>query len=126
VVWDTFGELGRLYECADAVFVGGGLAPLGGQNFMEPLAAGRIPVIGPSWSNFAWIGEEIFREGLAVRTGDAEEAANALLFLLRHPPNRDQVREKARKFIGTRSGGAKMAAEMVWRMLLEDSIPYTN
>ncbi len=117
VIWDTFGELGRLYECADAVFVGGGLAPLGGQNFMEPLAAGRIPVIGPSWSNFAWIGEEIFREGLAVRASDGERAANVLLSLLQHPPNRDRVLEKARKFVGARSGGARMAAEMVWRRL---------
>lgn len=117
VVWDTFGELGRLYECADAVFVGGSLAPLGGQNFMEPLAAGRIPVIGPSWSNFAWIGEEIFRQGLAVRTGDAEEAANALLSLLSNPPDRDQVLEKARKFVGSKTGGARMAAEMVWSSL---------
>jgi 3-deoxy-D-manno-octulosonic-acid transferase len=117
VVWDTFGELGRLYECADAVFVGGGLAPLGGQNFMEPLAAGRIPVIGPSWSNFAWIGEEIFRQGLAVRTGNPDGAATALLSLLRHPPNRDQVREKARMFVASRCGGARIAAEMVWSSL---------
>ncbi|MFP4389605.1 MAG: 3-deoxy-D-manno-octulosonic acid transferase, partial [Desulfococcaceae bacterium] len=126
VIWNTFGELGKLYECADAVFVGGSLAPLGGQNFMEPLAAGRIPVIGPSWSNFAWIGEEIFRGGLAVRTGDAEEAANSLLSLLRHPPDRDQVREKVRKFVRSRSGGAKMAAEMAWRILFQDFIPYPN
>ena len=54
VIWDTFGELGQLYQLADAVFVGGSLAPLGGQNFLEPLALGRIPCCGPHLDNFAW------------------------------------------------------------------------
>jgi len=37
LLWDTFGELNAAYAEARAVFVGGSLAPLGGQNFLEPL-----------------------------------------------------------------------------------------
>ena len=54
VLWDAFGELPWLYNVADAVFVGGSLARLGGQNFLEPLAAGVIPCVGPHLDNFAW------------------------------------------------------------------------
>ena len=54
ILWDTFGELGRAYESAQAAFVGGSLAPLGGQNFLEPLIYGVRPVIGPHWDNFRW------------------------------------------------------------------------
>lgn len=116
-VWDTFGELGRLYACADAVFVGGSLAPLGGQNFMEPLAAGVVPVVGPSISNFAWVGEWIFRRGLVVRTRNADEAATALLAQLRDPPDQAVIRRQIRDFVSDRSGGARTAAEMVWEFL---------
>ncbi len=46
ILWDTFGELRDAYAVAKAAFVGGGLAPLGGQNFLEPLACG-----GPLWAD---------------------------------------------------------------------------
>jgi 3-deoxy-D-manno-octulosonic-acid transferase len=95
------------------VFVGGSLAPLGGQNFMEPLARGRIPVIGPHWDNFSWIGEAVFRQGLAVRVPDAEKAADALIAALENPPDRARVREAAGAFVADRSGGARMAGEMI-------------
>ncbi len=54
-VWDTFGDLGKLYGRADIVFVGGSLAPLGGQNFLEPLAHGIIPYVGQHLDNFKWV-----------------------------------------------------------------------
>ncbi|MFW5837165.1 MAG: 3-deoxy-D-manno-octulosonic acid transferase, partial [Desulfovibrionaceae bacterium] len=45
LLWDGFGELGLAYWLAKAAFVGGSLAPLGGQNFLEPLACGVVPVM---------------------------------------------------------------------------------
>ena len=116
-VWDVFGELDRLYGAADAVFVGGSLAPLGGQNFMEPLARGRIPVIGPHWDHFSWIGEAVFRQGLAVRVPDAEKAADALIAALENPPDRTRVREAAWEYVAARSGGARKAREWIGERL---------
>ena len=37
IIWDTFGELEKAYQHCQAAFVGGSLAPLGGQNFLEAL-----------------------------------------------------------------------------------------
>ncbi len=67
LLWDTFGELASLYGMADAVFVGGSLAPLGGQNFLEPAAQGLVPLVGPHTRNFLWAGEEFFTLGLGRR-----------------------------------------------------------
>lgn len=54
LLWDIFGCLPALYANAQLVFVGGSLVPLGGQNFLEALSAGRIPLIGPYTETFAW------------------------------------------------------------------------
>lgn len=67
MLWDTFGELSALYAVADSTFVGGSLAPLGGQNFLEPAALGVTPLVGPHTFNFSWIGEDFFECGLGVR-----------------------------------------------------------
>ncbi len=51
---DTFWwNSASFYQLADAVFVGGSLAPSAcAQNFLEPLALGRIPCCGPHLDNF--------------------------------------------------------------------------
>lgn len=117
VIWDAFGELTELYARADAIFVGGSLAKLGGQNFLEPAGFGRRPVIGPHWKNFAWVGEEFFASGLGVRVDGAEELGPALLAALRCAPEREAVRERLEAYIATRRGGTKTAAKAVWDML---------
>ncbi|MDR2077011.1 MAG: 3-deoxy-D-manno-octulosonic acid transferase [Desulfovibrio sp.] len=78
LLWDTFGDLPLLYALADSVFVGGSLAPLGGQNFLEPLAAGVIPCVGPHIANFHWVGEELFTLRLAVSLSSVRDLAPAL------------------------------------------------
>lgn len=50
---DTIGELTTAYHLADAVFVGRSLAPMGGSNPLEPVAAGKPTVIGPHHEHFA-------------------------------------------------------------------------
>lgn len=118
VVWDTFGELAALYARANAVFVGGSLAPLGGQNFLEPAGQGRIPVIGPHWKNFAWVGEEFFTAGLAIRVESAEELVSALIDNLRNALDPVLVRERLAAYVDPRRGGTVLAAEAV-RDILE-------
>ncbi|MCY3846846.1 MAG: 3-deoxy-D-manno-octulosonic acid transferase, partial [Acidobacteria bacterium] len=45
VILNTLGELGRLFDIASAVFVGGSLVPAGGHNRIEPAAFGRAIVV---------------------------------------------------------------------------------
>ncbi len=111
LLWDRFGELRGLYAGADAVFVGGSLAPLGGQNFLEPLSAGVIPLVGPDFSNFAWVGEELFSQGLARVVPDASRLAGALLEQLENPVPRQEVRERFTAYLAPRQGGSRLAAQ---------------
>ncbi len=122
VLWDTFGELNAAYSAAKAVFVGGSLAPLGGQNFLEPLINGVVPVIGPSWENFFWIGQEVFSADLVHKTPDWQQAAAELIRLLENPLPRDEVQNKAAAYVRNRQGGTKQACELVLQAL-EGKLP---
>ena len=113
VLWDTFGDLNAAYALAGAVFVGGSLAPLGGQNFLEPLMNGVVPVIGPSWENFLWIGPEVFSAGLVRKTSDWRTAASELIKLIDAPLSREEVRRRATAYIRTRQGGTELACQRI-------------
>lgn len=114
VLWDVFGELGAAYAAAQAAFVGGSLAPLGGQNFLEPLAAGLVPVSGPYWKNFAWVGREIVDTGLLTEVRDAAGLAAALLASLSCARPRAEVKADYAAFIAQRRGGAaRIAARLL-------------
>ncbi|MDR3074197.1 MAG: 3-deoxy-D-manno-octulosonic acid transferase [Deltaproteobacteria bacterium] len=114
VIWDAFGELTALYARCSATFVGGSLAPLGGQNFLEAAGQGRVPVVGPHWKNFAWVGEAFFTAGLGLRVRGAEELGPALTAQLHAAPDPARVKEKLAAYIASRRGGTRMAALAAW------------
>jgi 3-deoxy-D-manno-octulosonic-acid transferase len=113
VLWDTFGELLPAYRHAKTAFIGGSLAPLGGQNFLEALVNGVLPIIGPSWENFAWVGSEIIDSGLLRVAGDWEEVAACLLRDMDRPSSREDVINRALEFIKIRQGGTAKACQEI-------------
>lgn len=117
LLWDEFGELGEAFSLASAAFLGGSLADLGGQNFLEPLAHGVVPVTGPSWSNFAWVGREIFETGIVRLVKDWQGVLAELSALALAPPDRDEIRAKAKAYAASRRGGAAAACQAVAELL---------
>ncbi len=113
ILWDIFGELLPAYRLAESAFVGGSLAPLGGQNFLEALVSGVIPIIGPWWDNFAWVGREIIDSGLLKVAEDWKHVADLLLKDLASPPPRKEVMDAALQFIQARRGGTEMACRRI-------------
>lgn len=104
ILGDTVGELKTLYGVADAVFVGGSLAPLGGHNFLEPLLYGRRPVMGPYWDNFKWVGPDLFDQGFVKVTDTPDAAAVAILQLLVRPDHA-QCQAAVQRYFATKQGG---------------------
>lgn len=113
ILWDRFGELSQAYALAQAAFVGGSLAPLGGQNFLEVLQCGLIPVSGPHWSNFSWVGEDIIKHGLLIIEHTWEHVSNRLLAHVDSAIPRDIVRQKALHYLDTMKGGTRKTCERI-------------
>jgi 3-deoxy-D-manno-octulosonic-acid transferase len=117
VLWDVFGELNMAYQCASAAFVGGSLAPLGGQNFLEPLMVGVKPVIGPHWQNFIWIGAQIVEQGLVHQADSWQDVARFLATGMAHPADKKIISQEAAAYIGKRQGGTRKACELIMKYL---------
>jgi 3-deoxy-D-manno-octulosonic-acid transferase len=115
VLWDRFGELGSAYRRAAAAFVGGSLAPLGGQNFLEPLVAGIQPVIGPYWDNFTWVGTEIMNLGLVHRAKSWQDVSVYLRDCFARPSDRSRIKTGAETYIRQRQGGTQKALALMLR-----------
>ena len=119
ILWDTMGEMLFAYQLAGAAFVGGSLAPLGGQNFLEPLTCGLKPVIGPHWSHFSWIGQEIIDQQLVFQAKNWQEAADLLLQNADNPPPRGQIRQEIIAYVKSRGGGTEKTCATINSLLLE-------
>jgi len=117
VLWDIFGELKKAYQKADAVFVGGSLAPLGGQNFIEAFMNGAVPVTGPSISDFLWTGEEVFREGLVKKGNSTEEVLQLLIESLENPVDKSLVQQKVDNYILKKQGGSRTTCKYIDALL---------
>jgi len=109
VLWDRFGEMSPAYALARRAFVGGSLARLGGQNFLEPLAQGVQPCVGPHTRNFDWVGAEIF--GRLVRKCHSVQDIAAVL--LSPAPPREQAREEALAYVRARQGATAASVELI-------------
>jgi 3-deoxy-D-manno-octulosonic-acid transferase len=93
--------------------VGGSLAPLGGQNFLEPLMAGLKPVIGPHWQNFVWIGTQIVDQGLVHQADSWQDVARILADEIACPADKENIRQRAAAYIRRRQGGTQQACELI-------------
>ena len=117
ILWDTFGELNFAYRHSNAVFVGGSLAPLGGQNFLEALTGGVIPVIGPYWDNFYWIGNEIVNQGLVRIALNWKQVADILIESTKESPSHENVINKALMYLKNRQGGTAQVCSIITEIL---------
>ncbi|MBW6520724.1 MAG: hypothetical protein K0A99_06885 [Desulfoarculaceae bacterium] len=117
ILWDTMGEMLPAYQLAAAAFVGGSLAPLGGQNFLEPLTCGIRPVIGPHWDQFLWVGQEIIDQHLVLQAENWQEAAELLLHTAALPLQRQQTRQKIMAYVKNRRGGTEKTCTEINNLL---------
>jgi len=113
ILWDRFGELRSAYAVASTVFVGGSLHPLGGQNFIEPVALGAPTVTGSHLDDFAWVGEDIFHLGIVTRCRNGKEVAQTMIRHLETPVERSMLKQQAQDYIQKKQGGTTMVCQMI-------------
>jgi 3-deoxy-D-manno-octulosonic-acid transferase len=114
IVVDCIGLLGSLYAVADVTFVGGSLVRKGGQNPIEPAAAGKPVLFGPDMSDFPEVSRLLLEKGGAIRvqnTGDLIEQCGRLLA---DPSLAATVGMRARAVVEEHQGASrKIAADIV-------------
>ena len=113
VLGDTMGEMFAYYAAADVAFVGGSLLPLGGQNLIEPIAAGVPTIVGPHTFNFAQASEAAVAAGAARRVAGADDMFAVARELLADVPARERMRANAEAFLAAHRG----ATERLWKWL---------
>lgn len=102
---DTLGSMDCYIACADVVFMGASLLPLGGQNPMEAFAQGKAVLCGPHMDNFAVLLRAAEAERAILRCGDAAAAAAACARLAADEPERSAMGQRAAA-LAQRHGGA--------------------
>ena len=91
-VADTTGELRRLTQLADVVFVGKSLPPhTEGQTPVEAAALEKPILFGPGMSNFRPIAADLLARGAAREVQDAEQLFEACEDLLRNSVKRGEL-----------------------------------
>ena len=111
---DTIGELAAAYLLADAVFVGRSLAPMGGSNPLEPVAAGKPSVIGPHHEHFEDIVATLASRG-ALEV--SREPMRVIRRWLTDAGARRDVVLAGRRALAAHRGASARTAEMVLGLL---------
>lgn len=117
VLGDSMGEMFAYYTAADLAFVGGSLLPLGGQNLLEPLAAGTPALIGPHTFNFKDISDAACTVVAVKRVNDADALIVQVGALLRDNEARQTMRNAGLRFLEEHRGAAEWLVRWLadWR-----------
>lgn len=117
VVVDRTGELFRIYSVASVVFIGGSLAPKGGQNILEPAAWGKTVLFGPSMEDFREARDLLIGVGSGIQVSGAREVAAVVKEILKTPEEWRARADQGRSAILRHVGSARKNAELLARLL---------
>jgi 3-deoxy-D-manno-octulosonic-acid transferase len=114
VLVDRMGLLGSLYALADVAFVGGSMVQKGGQNPIEPAAAGRPVLFGPDMSDFPEVSRLLLETGGAIQVQNPTELIEQCTRLLQDHRLAETMGMRARSLVdGHRGASETIAAEVV-------------
>lgn len=112
-VADTIGEMGLWYRLADAVVIGGSFIPHGGQNPIEGLKLGAVPLCGPHMENFREMTALLTSTGALIQVADTTALQAVLLPLLTDADARDAARQKGAAALANLAGATPRAAQVI-------------
>ena len=121
---DTTGELSRLVQAADLVFIGKTLGPdQGGQNPVEAASCGIPVIFGPNTQNFSEMCGTLAEAGAGIRVQDEEELQLALAELVDDKAKRTAMGEAARKWKKDHEGATEITGSKLLQLLESHSNP---
>lgn len=117
LVVDRIGVLGTLYGLASVAFVGKSLCAAGGQNPLEPAAAGVPVLFGPRMDNFREQADALVRDGAARVVRSVEELSAEMVRLLASPGEREAMGRAGEAHVAARRGAAVRCAQAALEVL---------
>jgi 3-deoxy-D-manno-octulosonic-acid transferase len=117
VVVDTVGDLQDIYGHSAVAFVGGSLAPYGGQNMLEPLFVGTPVLFGPFTDTFRDIAQAILdnKAGFLVRTG--KEIHDTIVRLLQDTGFYSAAQKAGKDIVAQQAHVMQETAEIILKRL---------
>lgn len=116
IVLDTIGELAFAYQLATLVFVGGSFTPRGGQNILEPAAAGKPVLFGPNMENFADSVQVLLGRG-GIQVKDEAQLTQVLQDLFAQPERIAELGDMARAAVSSVSGASQRDVDELCKLL---------
>ncbi|MBL8851122.1 MAG: hypothetical protein JNG89_15690 [Planctomycetaceae bacterium] len=113
ILLDTLGELSACWGLAEIAFVGGSLSTRGGQNMLEPCAAGAAVVVGPNTWNFRHAVELLTGAGGLAVVPSADELAATIRRLLTDSLAAERMRHASREAIQLQQGATGLTVELL-------------
>ena len=99
VIVDTVGDLLGIYARSAVAFVGGSLAPYGGQNMLEPLFFGTPVVFGPYTENFREISARILERGAGIQVSAGEALLAGIERIINDVMVRDRMGDAGKSIV---------------------------
>lgn len=114
LVGDTTGELRKLTQLADVVFVGKSLPPhTEGQTPVEAAALGKPIILGPGMGNFRLLTQDLLARGAAREVADAAALAETAQELLRDASRREALAAAAAAWRRDNAGAVARTLEII-------------
>jgi 3-deoxy-D-manno-octulosonic-acid transferase len=117
ILWDTFGELFKVYSLGTLVFCGGSLVPKRGQNILEPAAWGKVVLYGPSMEDFLDAHQFLSSVGAGIMVQNGEELTDRCLYFWSHPRELKERGEAGKEALLAQRGATQRNLELVRKLL---------
>jgi 3-deoxy-D-manno-octulosonic-acid transferase len=121
VVVDTVGDLMTIYSHSRVAFVGGSLAPYGGQNILEPLFFGTPVLFGPHIENFREVGAMILNAKAGLMVHDGKELLETIQVLLCNAEKRESFGDAGLRLIGEQEGAMAKTVSLIMEAAWKNS-----
>lgn len=121
VIVDTVGDLLNIYAGSAVAFVGGSLAPYGGQNMLEPLFFGTPVLFGPYTENFREIAARIIECDAGIQIATGEELFAGMERILTDEALRKKMGDAGKKIVMEQKQVMERVADAVSEVIWKNS-----
>jgi 3-deoxy-D-manno-octulosonic-acid transferase len=117
LVVDVIGELAAWWTLATVSYVGGSLGARGGQNMIEPAAAGSLVCFGPNTQNFRDVVDLLLAQQAALVVRNESELYELVRRALTEPLWAKEIGRASAELVLQHRGAAAQTAEAILRQM---------